>query len=69
LAAALSTLRSWRCGKKEASKVVATSGDTQLGGTDMDRLLIEHIAKEFKRESGIDLTSDKMGYAEIARSC
>lgn len=49
--------------------MVATSGDTQLGGTDMDRLLIEPIAKEFKRESGIDLTSDKMGYAEIARSC
>ena len=41
-------------------KVVATSGDTQLGGTDMDRVMIEYIIKEFKRQSGIDLTNDKM---------
>jgi molecular chaperone DnaK len=46
--------------KEGGFRVVATSGDTQLGGTDMDRLLIEHIAKEFKRETGIDLTKDKM---------
>jgi molecular chaperone DnaK len=46
--------------KEGGFRVVATSGDTQLGGTDMDRLLIEHIAKEFKRQSGIDLTHDNM---------
>jgi molecular chaperone DnaK len=51
--------------KEGGFKVVATSGDTQLGGTDMDRLLIEHIAKEFKRESGIDLTSDKMAMQRL----
>ena len=46
--------------KEGGFKVVATSGDTQLGGTDMDRVMIEYIIKEFKRQSGIDLTNDKM---------
>ncbi|MDD5595608.1 MAG: molecular chaperone DnaK, partial [Candidatus Omnitrophica bacterium] len=46
--------------KEGGFKVMATSGDTQLGGTDMDNLLIDYIAKEFKRDTGIDLKSDKM---------
>jgi len=46
--------------KEGGFRVVATSGDTQLGGTDMDRALIDHIAKEFQRQSGIDLTHDQM---------
>ena len=46
--------------KEGGFKVVATSGDTQLGGTDMDRVMIEYIIKEFKRQSGIDLSNDKM---------
>ena len=46
--------------KEGGFRVVATSGDTQLGGTDMDRVLIEYIAKEFKRQSGIDLSHDSM---------
>ena len=40
--------------------VQSTSGDTQLGGTDMDKLLLEQIAGQFKRETGIDLMNDKM---------
>jgi molecular chaperone DnaK len=51
--------------KEGGFKVVVTSGDTQLGGTDMDRLLIEHIAKEFKRETGIDLTHDNMAMQRL----
>jgi len=46
--------------KEGGFKVVATSGDTQLGGTDMDRVMIEYIIKEFQRQSGIDLSNDKM---------
>ena len=46
--------------KEGGFKVVATSGDTQLGGTDMDRVMIEYIIKEFQRQSGIDLTGDRM---------
>ncbi|MFC1700614.1 molecular chaperone DnaK [Patescibacteria group bacterium] len=40
-------------------EVKSTSGDTELGGTDMDDLLIDYIADEFKKENGIDLKSDK----------
>ncbi|PIQ87862.1 MAG: molecular chaperone DnaK, partial [Candidatus Omnitrophica bacterium CG11_big_fil_rev_8_21_14_0_20_43_6] len=45
--------------------VQATSGDTQLGGTDMDRVLLEHIVGQFKRETGIDLMSDKMAVQRV----
>ena len=41
-------------------EVVSTSGDTQLGGTDMDNALIEHIANEFKKETGVDVRKDPM---------
>ncbi len=46
-------------------EVKSTSGDTQLGGTDMDNILIDHIAEEFKRESGIDLRNDKMAMQRL----
>lgn len=51
--------------KEGGFKVMATSGDTQLGGTDMDNVLIDHIAKEFKRENGIDLKNDKMAMQRL----
>jgi molecular chaperone DnaK len=41
-------------------EVKSTSGDTQLGGTDMDKVLLEYLAGQFKRETGIDLLNDKM---------
>ncbi|MBI3319502.1 MAG: Hsp70 family protein, partial [Candidatus Omnitrophica bacterium] len=46
-------------------EVKATSGDTQLGGTDMDNALIDYIATEFKKESGIDVRADKMAVQRI----
>jgi molecular chaperone DnaK len=46
-------------------EVKATSGDTQLGGTDMDNALIEYIVDQFKRESGIDLRNDKMAVQRL----
>jgi molecular chaperone DnaK len=51
--------------KEGGFKVVATSGDTELGGTDMDHVLIEHIAKDFKRQTGIDLTHDSMAMQRL----
>ena len=45
--------------------VQATSGDTQLGGTDMDRVLLEYIVGQFKRETGIDLMNDKMAVQRV----
>ncbi|MFT4304730.1 MAG: molecular chaperone DnaK [Candidatus Woesearchaeota archaeon] len=40
-------------------EVKATSGDNHLGGDDIDDLIIEWIAKEFKKDNGIDLREDK----------
>lgn len=51
--------------KEGGFKVMATSGDTQLGGTDMDDALIDYIAKEFKRDTGIDLKNDKMAMQRL----
>ncbi len=46
-------------------EVESTSGDTQLGGTDMDKALIDFIVEEFKRDNGIDLSQDKMAMQRI----
>jgi len=46
-------------------EVKATSGDTQLGGRDMDEKLIDYIAETFKKEQGIDLRKDKMAMERI----
>jgi molecular chaperone DnaK len=41
-------------------EVVATAGDTHLGGDDLDAALIEHLKGEFRRETGIDVSGDTM---------
>ena len=41
-------------------EVLATNGDTHLGGDDFDRKIFDRIVSEFKRENGIDLSVDKM---------
>lgn len=46
-------------------EVKSTSGDTQLGGTDMDHVLLEHIVGQFKRETGIDIMNDKMAVQRV----
>jgi len=46
-------------------EVLATSGENQLGGTDMDNVLIEYIINEFKKETGIDLKNDKMAFQRL----
>lgn len=46
-------------------EVKATSGDTQLGGTDMDNALLDYIASEFKRDTGIDLKNDSMAMQRL----
>ena len=40
-------------------EVLATSGNNKLGGDDFDQRIIDWIAAEFKKDSGIDLTNDK----------
>ncbi|MEK6956069.1 MAG: molecular chaperone DnaK, partial [Nanoarchaeota archaeon] len=46
-------------------EVKSTSGDTQLGGTDMDLVLMNFILKEFQKETGIDLNEDKTAVQRI----
>ncbi|MGI0003869.1 MAG: molecular chaperone DnaK [Candidatus Nitrosotenuis sp.] len=46
-------------------EVLSTSGDTQLGGTDMDKILIDYVANEFRRITGIDLTKDSTAMTRI----
>ena len=42
------------------TEVLATAGDTHLGGDDFDQRIIDWMAGEFKKENGVDLRSDKM---------
>jgi molecular chaperone DnaK len=51
--------------KEGGFKVMATSGDTQLGGTDMDKVLIEYIVSDFQKNSGIDLRKDRLAIQRI----
>jgi len=46
-------------------EVISTAGDTALGGTDMDRLLVEYIVEEFKKDEGVDLTKDSMALQRV----
>ena len=46
-------------------EVLATSGDTFLGGEDFDLRLIEYLAAEFKKDSGIDLHSDPLALQRL----
>jgi molecular chaperone DnaK len=51
--------------KEGGFKVVSTSGDTQLGGTDMDNTFVDYIEKEFMRQTGIDLKKDTMATQRV----
>ncbi|MCL2484720.1 MAG: molecular chaperone DnaK [Endomicrobia bacterium] len=52
-------------GAEGTFEVLSTSGDTQLGGTDMDNALIDYIADDFKKTNGIDLRNDKMAVQRL----
>ena len=45
--------------------VLATSGDNELGGDDFDNKIIDYLVAEFKKEHGIDLSSDKMAMQRL----
>ena len=46
-------------------EVKSTNGDTFLGGEDFDMRIVEHLAEEFKKETGGDLTADKMALQRL----
>jgi molecular chaperone DnaK len=45
--------------------VLSTSGDTQLGGTDVDKAVMDYILGEFKRQTGIDISGDRMAMPRL----
>ncbi len=46
-------------------EVLSTNGDTHLGGDDLDALLINYLADEFKKTEGIDLRDDPMAHQRL----
>ncbi len=46
-------------------EVLATNGDTHLGGDDFDEIIINWICDEFKKDQGIDLRNDKMALQRL----
>ena len=46
-------------------EVKSTNGDTFLGGEDFDIALVEHLAADFKKENGVDLTQDKLALQRL----
>ena len=46
-------------------EVMSTSGDTLLGGTDMDKVIIDYVVDDFRKKTGIDLTADSTAMTRI----
>ncbi|WP_341503325.1 molecular chaperone DnaK [Gallaecimonas sp. GXIMD4217] len=46
-------------------EVLATNGDTHLGGEDFDNRLINYLVDEFKKEQGVDLTNDQLALQRL----
>ncbi|WAQ89241.1 hypothetical protein PtA15_10A665 [Puccinia triticina] len=51
--------------QKGVFEVKSTNGDTHLGGEDFDIVLVDHIISEFKKDTGIDLSKDRMAIQRI----
>ena len=50
---------------KGVFQVLSTSGDTQIGGTDLDRAVVDYVTEEYKRQTGINLQDDKAAVARL----
>jgi molecular chaperone DnaK len=50
---------------KGVFQVLSTSGDTHIGGTDVDKAVMDHIIEEFKRQTGIDLSSNETALGRL----
>ncbi len=50
---------------KGVFQVLSTSGDTQLGGTDVDKAIMSFVLDEFKRQTGVDVSGDKMAMSRL----
>jgi molecular chaperone DnaK len=52
-------------GKESSFEVLSTDGNTYLGGDDFDQRIIDWLTEEFKKDEGIDLTSDPMALQRV----
>lgn len=50
-------------------EVLATNGNTRLGGDDFDQALMDYVTDSFKKENGVDLTSNKQAMQRIKEAC
>lgn len=50
---------------KGVFEVLSTSGDTQLGGTDVDKAVMNYLIEEFKRQTGVDVSGDRMAMSRL----
>ncbi len=50
-------------------QVMSTSGDTQLGGSDMDEAITEYVIGQFRNETGIDLNKDNAARVRVREAC
>lgn len=46
-------------------EVLATSGDTKIGGTDLDEAVVQHLLADFRKQTSIELSSDKMAMRRL----
>ncbi len=50
-------------------EVKSTSGDTELGGTDMDNTVVDFVVAEFRKSDGVDLKKDSMALQRLREAC
>jgi len=55
-------------GEEGVFEVKATSGDTQLGGTDMDKVVVDFLVSEFKKVEGIDISKDRVAMQRLSEA-
>lgn len=50
-------------------EVLSTNGDTHLGGDDFDKVLIDYVAAEFKKDEGVDIAKDPSALQRLREAC
>jgi molecular chaperone DnaK len=50
---------------KGVFQVLSTSGDTQIGGTDLDKAVVDYVTEEYKRQTGTNLENDRTAMARL----
>ncbi len=56
-------------GEEGVFEVKSTNGDTHLGGDDFDKVLIDHVASDFKKQYRVDLREDQMALQRLKEAC